>query len=310
MRTATCLLPPALAALLLLTACGSGQPGSLGPDVTGPASRPAVTAPSVDGVRITSVTVPSGTPTASPGPDGFSVHPDPLPGRVSGVSAAYEVTNDGAAALTYTVLFTFTTDTGEVMASREETVRSVGAGATVRGTVRLGELVPGASPVTRVKVARVTRVPAGEAPPASGQCPPSGIRLSADQGDAAMGLRVVGLHLENCGTRAYALDGYPLLELLDEDLSPVEGIRIVRGSGGISTGTGFDEPARPLVLKPGESAVSGLMWRNTTEDGAPVDVPYVRVRAERGADPVTVTPHLDLGTTGKLAVRAWARPPQ
>jgi hypothetical protein len=50
------------------------------------------------------------------------------------------------------------------------------------------------------------------------------------------------------------------------------------------------------------------MWRNTTHSGTAVNVPYVRVRAEQGADPVTVTPHLDLGTTGKLAVRAWTRP--
>ncbi|MFF5858950.1 DUF4232 domain-containing protein [Streptomyces sp. NPDC012751] len=164
--------------------------------------------------------------------------------------------------------------------------------------------------MTRVEVARVTKVPAAEAPPASGECPPSGLRLTADDGDAAMGLRVVGLHLENCGTRAHRLDGYPLLELLGEDLAPVEGVRIVHGSGGISTGTGFDEPARPLVLEPGESALSGLMWRNTTGSGTAVDVPHVRVRAERGADPVTVTPHLDLGTTGRLAVRAWTRAPK
>lgn len=74
-------------------------------------------------------------------------------------------------------------------------------------------------------------------------------------------------------------------------------------------GPGFDEPARPLVLKPGESALSGLMWRDTTEFGTSVNVPYVTVRAQRGADPVTVTPHLDFGTTGELAVRAWTRLP-
>ncbi|MEU6018787.1 DUF4232 domain-containing protein [Streptomyces sp. NPDC047515] len=226
----------------------------------------------------------------------------------SGISAAYEVTNSGTEALTYTILFDFTTDAGEVMGNSHETVRSVGPGATVRGTVRLGVLAPGASPVTRVKVSQVTKVSAAEAPPASGECPPSGTRLTTDDGNAAMGLRVVGLHLENCGKRDYSLDGYPLLELLDKDLSPVQGVRVIHGSGGISTSTGFDEPARPLVLKPGESALSGLMWRNTTESGTAVNVPYVRVRAEQGADPVTVTPHLDLGTTGKLAVRAWTRP--
>ncbi|WP_413754183.1 DUF4232 domain-containing protein [Streptomyces sp. R-74717] len=299
-------LLPALAALLLLTACGSEQAGT--PGAATPASGTAVTTQPVDGVRITSVTIPSATPT--PNSDGFSVHADPLPTGDSGISAAYEVTNNGTEALTYTILFDFTTDTGEVMGNSHETVRSVGPGATERGTVRLGVLAPGASRVTRVKVSRVTKVPAAEAPPASGECPPSGIRLTTDDGDAAMGLRVVGLHLENCGKRDYSLDGYPLLELLDKDLSPVQGVRIVHGSGGISTGTGFDEPARPLVLKSGESALSGLMWRNTTESGAAVNVPYVRVRAEQGADPVTVTPHLDLGTTGKLAVRAWTRPPK
>ncbi|MFD0395823.1 hypothetical protein ACFQ3Z_42310 [Streptomyces nogalater] len=38
-----------------------------------------------------------------------------------------------------------------------------------------------------------------------------------------------------------------------------------------------------------------------------MNVPYVRVRAREGADPVTVTPHLDLGTTGKLGVRPWQK---
>ncbi|MFF2197528.1 DUF4232 domain-containing protein [Streptomyces sp. NPDC058157] len=291
-RTASLL--PALTALLLLTACGA------------PAVRPPATGVPGDGVRITSVTVPSARP--GPGSDGLGAPAGPLPTGDSGVSAAYEVTNAGTEALAYTILFDFTTDGGQVMANTRETVRSVAPGATVRGTVRLGRDTPGASGVTRVKVSRVTKVPAAEAPLTAGECPPSGIRVTADDGDAAMGLRVVGLHLENCGKRDYALDGYPLLELLDTNRSPVQGVRIVQGSGGITTGTGFDEPARPVVLKPGESALSGLMWRNTTGSGDAVDVPYVRVRAVPGADPVVVTPHLDLGTTGLLAVRAWTRP--
>ncbi|MET9172143.1 DUF4232 domain-containing protein [Streptomyces misionensis] len=307
MRRATPLLPALAVLLLTLTACGSEHAGA--PDAAAPASGIPVTDPPVEGVRITSLTLPSATPAPTPS-DRFRVHPDPLSATGdSGISAAYEVTNSGTEALTYTILFDFTTDTGEVMGDHQETVRSLAPGATRRGTVRLGAPAPGSSRVSRVKVARVTRVPAAEAPPAPGQCPPSGLRLTADDGDAAMGLRVVGLHLENCGKRDHTLDGYPLLELLDEDLAPVHGVRIVHGSGGISSDPQFDRPARPLVLKPGESAVSGLIWRNTTGFGTPVDVPYVRVRAERGAAPVTVTPHLDLGTTGKLAVRAWARPP-
>ncbi|MEV5986116.1 DUF4232 domain-containing protein [Streptomyces sp. NPDC052051] len=311
MRRALPLLP-ALAALLLLTACGSERAGTPGTgEAAAPASPTTVTDPPVDGVRITSVTIPSATPSPSSSSDRSSVHADPLTiGRDSGISAAYEVTNDATQALTYTILFTFTDDAGGAMSNKEEIVGPVAPGATVRRTVRLGEWAPGTSRVTRAKVGRVTKVPAAEAPSVSGDCPSSGIRVSADDGDAAMGLRVVGLHLRNCGKRDYSLNGYPLLELLDDDLSPVDGVRIVHGSGGITTGTDFDAPARPLVLKPGESASSGLMWRNTTGFGTAVNVPHVRVRAEQGADPVIVTPHLDLGTTGKLAVRAWTRLPQ
>ncbi|SHH85623.1 DUF4232 domain-containing protein [Streptomyces sp. 3214.6] len=318
MRRPTLLLPAALAATLLLTACGSERAGTRngGVGADGSTPRTRVTQPAVDGVRITSVTVPSTSASSSPAatatsPDGI-VRAERLPTGIGdsdgpGISAAYEVTNSGAQAMTYTVLFEFTTSAGEVMSNQHVTVASVGAGRTVKGTVRLGVLGPGASRVTTVKVGQVTKVPAAEAPAKPGVCPPSGIRLTADDGDAAMGLRVVGLHLENCGNKDYTLNGYPELTLLDEDREPVDGIRILHGGDSISGATGYDDPPRPLTLKPGETALSGLIWRNTTQAGTAVNVPYVRVRAKAGAAPVTVTPHLDLGTTGKLGVGAWKR---
>ncbi|MER5195462.1 DUF4232 domain-containing protein [Streptomyces sp. NPDC002755] len=307
-------LLPALAAVLLATACGSEHAGTQngGVGASGSTPRTQVTEPAVDGVRITSVTVPSAA--ATPGASGGGpVKAERLPTGLaadSGISAAYEVTNSGAEELTYTVRFDFTTSAGEVMSNEKVTVRSVGAGRTVRGTVRPGTLVPGASPVTTVKVGEVTKVPAAEAPAEAGVCPPSGIRVSADDGDAAMGLRVVGLALENCGQRDYTVDGYPQVSLLDEDHEPVDGVEIFKGSGGISTVTGFDDPPRPVTLKPGERASAGLMWRNTTGSGTAVDVPYVRVRATSDAAPVMVTPHLDLGTTGKLGVSPWRSTPE
>ncbi|MFD7134549.1 DUF4232 domain-containing protein [Streptomyces sp. NPDC059894] len=301
-RPAPLLLPVALAAVLLLSACGAERAGtdSAGPGAAAPAQ---VDDPGMDGVRVVSVTVPSPSPSPR---RSLSVTADSLPAD-SGVFAAYEVTNDGTEALTYSVLFDFTTSGGEVMDNEWVTVRDVGPGETARGTVRLGTLAPGASPVTRAKVSQVFKVPAGEAPAEAGTCPPSGTRVTADEGDAAMGLRVVGLHLENCGTRDYTVDGYPLLELLDDDREPVHGVRILQGSGDITTAAGPDEAPEKVTLKPGEKATAGLVWRNTTEFGTPVDVPYVRVRAKAGADPVTVTPRLDLGTTGKLGVRPWKR---
>lgn len=119
------------------------------------------------------------------------------------------------------------------------------------------------------------------------------------------------LDLDNCGTSDYTLDVHPLLELLDSDRSPVEGVQIIQGSGGGVSEPGSGEPARPLVLRPGESAQTGLDWHNTTGLGsAPVNVPYVRVRARQGGAPVTLTLHLDLGTTGELTVYPWTRPPE
>ncbi|MFD3477440.1 DUF4232 domain-containing protein [Streptomyces sp. NPDC058695] len=290
MRGSASLLPALAATALLLTACE-------------PPPHTQVDDPGKDGVRITSLTLPP----ASPSPTRTtSVSADSLPVD-SGVIAAYEVTNKGTKTLTYSVVFTFMSGDGGAMTNQTATVRDVGPGKTVRGTVRAGELPPAAPRVTGAKVLEVTKVPAGEAPAAPGTCPASGIRVSADKGDAAMGLRVVGLHLDNCGTRDYTVDGYPLLDLLDDDLNPVHGIQILDGSGDITTGAGPDEQPRPVMLKPGESATAGLVWRNTTEAGTGVNVPHVRVRAKAGADPVTVTPHLDLGTTGRLGVRPWER---
>ncbi|MER5428927.1 DUF4232 domain-containing protein [Streptomyces sp. NPDC002588] len=285
---------PALtaAAVLLLcaTACGTERAGPAGgAGAASPAPRTQVTDPPVDGVRITAVTVPSAAG--------------------SRVSAAYEVTNDGRESYTYTVLFSFTASDGGAVGNQRETVSGVGAGRTVRGTVGMDVLVPGAPRVTAAKVIRVTKVPTAEAPAEAGVCPPSGIRLTADEGDAAMGLRVVGLHLENCGEKDYSLDGYPQLSLLDKEHRPVGGVRILRGGDSIATGTGYDDPPTAFTLKPGETAVSGLVWRNTDTDVTtePLNVPYVRVRAKSGAAPVMVTPQLDLGTTGKLGVGAWRR---
>ncbi|MEU3662731.1 DUF4232 domain-containing protein [Streptomyces sp. NPDC032940] len=223
---------------------------------------------------------------------------------------AYDVTNQGDEPFTYTVTFTLTDDQGRAMSSREETVASVGAGRTVRRTLDgAGSGLAGAGPLdpAHVRITDVKRVPAEEAPVPAGSCPASGLRLFADDGDAAMGLRVVGLHLENCGNRPHSLEGYPALQLLDEELEPVDGIRVVRGGEGVALLDGFDAPPRPVTLRPGESARAGLMWRNTTQFGEAVNVPYVRLRERDGSAPVVVAPGLDLGTTGKLGVSAWRK---
>ncbi|MEU0741406.1 DUF4232 domain-containing protein [Streptomyces sp. NPDC006134] len=218
----------------------------------------------------------------------------------------YTVTNREAEPFTYTITFSIRSEQGAAMANTTETVGSVGAGRTVRRT--LGAVTaPGVHGAGRVRIVDVKRVPSDEAPAPEGPCPASGLRLTADEGDAAMGLRVVGLRLQNCGSRPYSLSGYPVLGLLDEDHEPVDGIEIVRGSGDIALMPHFDAPPRPVTLNPGQSASAGLMWRNTTGFGTAVEVPYVRVRARADAAPVMVAPDLDLGTTGRLGVSAWRK---
>lgn len=203
----------------------------------------------------------------------------------------------------------------------------VAPGRTVAGTVAADEPSPllteqhmvGAVPTGtgasasvgagRVRITKVRSVPSKEASAETGACPSSGTRVYADEGDAAMGLRALGLHLENCGSGTVELNGYPELQVIDEEHRPVGNVRLLHGGSAISTGTGTDEPPRPITLGPGERAYAGLVWRNTVEAGTAdtVNAPYLRVRATAGADPVMVIPELDLGTTGRLAVGAWTK---
>lgn len=223
-----------------------------------------------------------------------------------GAPAEFEVTNTEAEPFTYTVTFEVRNGSGEVVSHPRRTVASVAPGRTVRQTVETGEAAPGGTDV-RVRVGKVRAVPADEATDVAGKCPASGMRVTTDEGDAAMGLRVVGLHLANCGTGVLQVNGYPRLQLLDEKRRPLTGVRILDGTGAISPAGGPVAPPRPVALKPGESASASLMWRNTTESGAPVNVPYVRVTAKPGSPSAVVTPELDLGTTGRLGVGPWTK---
>ncbi|MBN0045891.1 DUF4232 domain-containing protein [Streptomyces actuosus] len=294
MRTTPLALASVLAGLVTLTGCGteriSAHDGSGGHCTAASPSAPGGTERPRGGVRITGV----------PGAPGGDCVP-------AGAVAVYEVTNDSAVAMAYTIIFGLRPGTGGGTEPVTLTVDQVRPGETVRRTLGPEGLPPGASRATSAEVVEERSVPVAELPSSGGPCPSGGVRVHADRGDAAMGLRVVGLHLENCGTAVYRLDGYPELELFDEDHDPVDGVRILHGGEQIASGTGADGPPTALALKPGERASAVLVWRNTTEFGDPVDAPYVRVRARPDARPVTVTPELDLGTTGRLGVGPWKR---
>ncbi|MDO0914518.1 DUF4232 domain-containing protein [Streptomyces sp. DT2A-34] len=323
MPTTSRAVPAALAGVLLLAACGS-QSASPGDDDGGVRAETLCPsdfsqyggAPSAE-----SSAGPSGTPTplpvpsvAGPAEDGVKITALYAWGPQSGCagveySAEFEVTNRETETATYTVTLGFLSAAGGVADDGEGVVEAVGPGRTVKGSVVMAQTVGHAPEVSGVEVVEVRSVPAAEASSDSGPCPKSGVRLYADDGDAAMGLRVAGLRLVNCGTRPYQLNGYPKLELHDEDHDTVDSVRILHGTDRISTATGGSGSPQPVVLRPGEAAEAGLAWRNTTEAGVgdPVNAPYLRVWAKPGADPVMVVPELDLGTTGKLGVGPWKK---
>lgn len=310
MRSDSLTLPIAVAGVLLLTACGSERAGSPSGSVTQASDSPDLAGKSSCRAQ-TSGTRAAPSDSALPGdPSGPEKDGVKITGLSDGARACAEfsVTNHGAEPFTYTIAFELLSDSGGAQTRTEQTVPSVRPGQTVKGTVAMDGLASHTRGTARVRIAKVRSVPADEAPSAGGTCPPSGVRMYADAGDAAMGLRVVGLHLENCGTGTIRLNGYPQLQLLDESHKPVNSVKILHGGNSVATGTGADSVPQRLDLKPGEGAYAGLVWRNTVEaGGGAVNAPYVRVWAKPGADPVMVVPELDLGTTGKLGVGAWKK---
>lgn len=281
MRSTVLTLPAVLSGALLLTACGPQQAGSEFAGPTQVSSSPPRTfscgaAPSTD-YKITAAT---------------------------DECTEFELTNHKAEAFTYAISFTFRSASGQAMATAKQRVPSVQPGQTVKSRVATHAAGREAS----ARITEVRSVPSGEAPSDQGPCPPSGVRVYADEeANAAMGLRALGLNLENCGTGTTELNGYPQLQILDEDHKAVDSVKVLKGGSAIATGTGADGQPEPLTLKPGERAQAGLVWRNTTQDGAPVNAPYLRVWAKPGADPVMVIPELDLGTTGQLGVGPWTK---
>ncbi|WP_354637810.1 DUF4232 domain-containing protein [Kitasatospora camelliae] len=145
-------------------------------------------------------------------------------------------------------------------------------------------------------------------PSATGEvCPASGVQMSMDQGDAAMGLRVQGVLLRNCSTEPRTLEGYPAVQLLDEEGAPLD-VAIDPGARQITSGI-KDPGVHPVVVQPGGWARFMLVWRNTYDDTThpPVSGAFAQVIPAGGAAAERVTPPapFDLGSTGRLGVTAW-----
>src|SRR5687767_10670018 len=142
----------------------------------------------------------------------------------------------------------------------------------------------------------------------------TGLRFVTGYTSAAMGLRLMSVEVVNCGTEPVELNGHPQVKLLDEDRQQLD-VEIINGSGGISRVDGFDDAPQPIVVQPGESAKTGFLWRNTH---ASIDPPQVGKHVDIAAAPGGTFGQLleasserniniDLGSTGRMGVRAWHR---
>lgn len=124
-----------------------------------------------------------------------------------------------------------------------------------------------------------------------------------------MGLRALGIQLTNCGARDYTANGFPVVRVLDGNRRPLD-ITVGNGSSPVSAPDSYDAPPQPVTLRPGGQATARVLWRNTvTESTVPAtEGEYLEIAPAVGEPTQIVAPRggIDLGTTGRLAVNAWA----
>lgn len=115
---------------------------------------------------------------------------------------------------------------------------------------------PAPASVTPVPAPADTATPAGPAPAAE-PCKGPQLKLSADGGDAGMGHRVAILGVQNVGTRACSLTGYPGVVLQDRQGRDLATVRSEQNPG--SYLRAGQAPA-PVELKPQAKGFFDIAW--------------------------------------------------
>ncbi|WP_229786614.1 MULTISPECIES: DUF4232 domain-containing protein [Actinokineospora] len=139
-------------------------------------------------------------------------------------------------------------------------------------------------------------------------CPESGVEITAGEVESAMGLRALGILLTNCGTDDFTVNGYPVVRVLDADHRPLD-VTVGTGSAPVSAPDAYDVPPEPVTLRPGDHVTARVLWRNTVDSTAPATQGhFLEVAPAEGEPAQLLAPDggIDLGTTGRLAVNAWA----
>ncbi|MGY1794451.1 DUF4232 domain-containing protein [Geodermatophilus sp. SYSU D00525] len=137
--------------------------------------------------------------------------------------------------------------------------------------------------------------------PVTPTCSPLGLLVTAGPVDAGLGHRGVVVTVTNCGDVPRDVTGYAEVSVLDGTGRPMP-FTVAHES----TYTVRDPGPSPLVLQPGQSAVTGVSWSATVTDGGLTEGRALHVVPVPG-DPGQVLPMwVDAGTTGEVAVAAWA----
>ncbi|MCX4822251.1 DUF4232 domain-containing protein [Streptomyces sp. NBC_01142] len=146
--------------------------------------------------------------------------------------------------------------------------------------------------------------PSPTASPVPAACPASGVVVTNDVVNAAMGHRAVTITLTNCGKRPYQVNGYPQVGALDKDRKPLK-LKITHGNA--FTDAGRDQRPKPVTLAPGQSVLSVLHWTNrVTSFDAAKPGEYLVVAPAAGREQQILPFTLDMGTAAELDVTAWA----
>ena len=138
--------------------------------------------------------------------------------------------------------------------------------------------------------------------PVTPACSPLGLLVTAGPVDAGLGHRAVVVTVTNCGDAPREVTGYAGVEVLDP-----AGKTMPFTVAHESTYMVIDPGPAPLVLQPGESAVTGVSWSATVTAGGLTEGQALRVVPVPGDPGQVLTTWVDAGTTGEIAVAAWAR---
>lgn len=147
---------------------------------------------------------------------------------------------------------------------------------------------PSSGPVAPGPVQTPQPAPGGVLP-AAAPCRGPQLKLSNDGGDAGAGNRVVNIGVQNIGTRACSLTGYPGVTLQDRQGRNLTAIRAEQSPGSYFT---QGQTPTPVTLQPQAKAAFEMAWNVVPHEGEGEKVcptaARVRVTAPGDTSPVSL----------------------